>query len=63
MICKNCLKKELSKGIRKFKCRLCQEHSANYIDGIDMCLRCSEKMLMCAICGRSINNPQKEELL
>ena len=50
---------KLTKGIKHFKCRNCGEASATYVDGIDLCHPCCEKLGVCIICGK-IYNEQKE---
>lgn len=45
---------KIVRGIKFFKCISCKEQSANYVNGINLCNSCCERMGVCVICGSFI---------
>lgn len=44
----------VAKGMKLFSCNICGNNSNNYINGIDICTDCCEKISICQICGKPI---------
>ena len=48
----------IAKGIKIFRCLMCEKEGSNYVNGIDFCYTCRELNNLCAICGAYV--PFKE---
>lgn len=45
----------LSRGIKNFRCKGCgADNSTNYLNGVEYCPLCIEKLNICKICGESL---------
>lgn len=48
------------RGIKTFKCLVCDKEATNYSNGIMVCDDCCSKKSICKICGEPMNDKKKD---
>lgn len=55
MLCKECKKKSIGRGIKRVLCLNCKTDSFVNYTYMDLCSDCSEKLSKCQMCGCEID--------
>ncbi len=54
MICEKCIDKPVVRGIKTVKCLKCGDIVTTSSNYINICQKCSNKLLLCECCGKKI---------
>jgi len=54
MLCKECKNKPIVRGIKHIACFLCSKETFVNSSYVNICVNCSDKLLICQCCGKHI---------